>query len=102
MSNLINASTLLAAQEAQKVTHIWEVEFEIKAKEDLADDSIPEEILEDLDGWFGVSLTVAGGVDGEAIIQKLKEYVRSPEVYGITVTEFRLCGLKILAEAEVL
>jgi hypothetical protein len=81
---------LEAAAEKVKFTHIWEVLFEVQAA------GVEEEA-----GWIFDELNVAAGSDGAKAIEKVKEYVSDVEKYEVIISDFRIVGLRILAEADI-
>jgi hypothetical protein len=92
-----DAGVLVAAQEAQNVTTVWKVSFEVKAKEELNDEDFPA-----IDGWVSDELVIGGGDDGETIIARVKAHAFNVEDYGITVTAFKLTGLQPLQELDLI
>jgi hypothetical protein len=80
-----------AAGEESRCTHIWEVLFEVKSQ-----------IQEEGDAWIFDEMTVAAGADGRKALDKLRDYVADPDKYGMQVVDFRVVGIRILAEADIL
>lgn len=81
---------LSAATEKNQMTHIWEVLFEVQAAG-----------IEKEEGWVFDEVTVLTGPDGSQAIEKVKDYVSDYARYCVAVSDFRVLGLRILAEADI-
>jgi hypothetical protein len=85
-----DVQNLMVAEAATRTDHIYLVSFQVMTH------------IEQLDtmGWIDDELTVATGFDAQQAIAKVQAYVNGGE-YGLPVSEFRLRGVKLLAEADI-
>jgi hypothetical protein len=96
MASSQDAGAPVAAQQAQTITTVWKVSFEVQAQEELDEDFLA------LDGWVADELILGGGDDGESIVARVKAHAFDPEAYGITTTAFKLTGLEPVVELDLI
>ena len=106
MSQPFDVAKLLASDDMATADHIWEVTWEAKLPLDLiteADLMCTEcgEVhdIEDV-RITGDTTTVLSGPEGQTAIAKVREHIMDPEAVP-PLTDFRLCGLELLAVAEI-